>query len=51
MGPRNLRLISRVNPIRVLRNEALKSMERVEGEAIVAKKRKWWQKADELVSC
>ncbi len=42
MGPRNLRLISRNNPIRVLRNEALKSMERVAGEAIVAKKRKWW---------
>ena len=46
MGPRNLQLISRENPIRVLRSEALKSMERLEGEAIVPKKRRWWwQKA------
>jgi hypothetical protein len=42
MGPRNLKLISKENPIRVLRNEALKSMERGAGEAIVSKKRKWW---------
>jgi protein-tyrosine phosphatase len=42
IGPRNLQLISRENPTRVLRDEALKSMERVEGAAIVPKKRKWW---------
>ena len=41
MGPRNLQLISRENPIRVLRNEALKSMEGQEIQATVTKKRKW----------
>jgi protein-tyrosine phosphatase len=41
IGPRNLRLISMENPMRVLRNEALKSMEKREIQATVTKKRKW----------
>jgi hypothetical protein len=41
MGPRNLQLISRENPIRVLRNEALENMERQEIQGTVTKKRKW----------
>jgi hypothetical protein len=41
MGRRNLELISRENPIRVLRNEGLKSMEKQEIQATVTKKRKW----------
>jgi protein-tyrosine phosphatase len=47
IGPGNLQLISRENPIRVLRNEALKSMERPASEEIATKKSKWkfWQKS------
>jgi protein-tyrosine phosphatase len=41
MGPRNLQLISRENPIRVLRNEALKSMESQGIQVTVKKRRKW----------
>jgi protein-tyrosine phosphatase len=41
VGPRNLQLISRENPIRVLRNEALKSMESQGIQVTVKKKRKW----------
>jgi protein-tyrosine phosphatase len=41
IGPWNLQLISRENPIRVLRNEALKSMERQEIQVTGTKKRKW----------
>ena len=42
IGPRNLQLISRDNPIRVLRNEDLVSMETPEIQATVKRKRKWW---------
>jgi protein-tyrosine phosphatase len=41
MGPRNLQLISRENPIRLLRNEALKSMDSQGIQATVKKKQKW----------
>jgi protein-tyrosine phosphatase len=41
MGPRNLQLISRENPVRVLRNEALESMESQGIQATVKKKRRW----------
>ena len=41
IGPRNLQLISNENPIRVLRNEALISMERQGIQATVRKKPKW----------
>jgi len=41
MGPRTLHLISRENPARVMRNEALKSMEGQRIQATVTKKRKW----------
>jgi protein-tyrosine phosphatase len=41
VGPRNLQLISRENPIRVLRNEALKSMDSQGIQVPVKKKRKW----------
>jgi protein-tyrosine phosphatase len=41
MGHRNLQLISRENPIRVLRNEALLSMEKTGIQATVKKKRRW----------
>jgi protein-tyrosine phosphatase len=41
MGPRNLQLISRENPIRVLKNEDLISMERPKIRATVKKKRRW----------
>jgi len=41
MGLRNLQLISRENPIRVLRNEALKSMESQGIQVTVKKKRRW----------
>jgi protein-tyrosine phosphatase len=41
MGPRNLQLISRENPIRVLRDEILESMERPKIQAIFKKRRKW----------
>jgi hypothetical protein len=52
IGPRNLRLISKENPIRVLRNEALISMQKSENVAITPKKRKWrfWQKSGEQLS-
>jgi len=53
MGPRNLQLISRENPIRVLRNEALVSMQKSESPAITPKRSKWrfWQKSGEPLSC
>ena len=41
IGPRNLRLISRYNPIRLLHNEVLKPMETADIQATVKKKRKW----------
>jgi hypothetical protein len=41
MGPRNLHLISKENPVRVMRNEALKSMEGQEIPATVTKRRRW----------
>jgi protein-tyrosine phosphatase len=41
MGPRDLHLISKENPVRVMRNEALKSMEGQEIPATVTKRRKW----------
>ena len=41
MGPSNLHLISKENPVRVMRNEALMSMERQEIKATVTKRRKW----------
>jgi protein-tyrosine phosphatase len=41
MGPRNLQLISRENPIRVLRNEALQSMDSQGIQVTVKKKRRW----------
>ncbi len=41
IGHWNLQLISRENPIRVLRNEGLKSMEGQEIRATVTKKRRW----------
>ena len=41
MGPRNLQLISRENPIRVLRNEALESMEKTVSAARVKKIRRF----------
>jgi protein-tyrosine phosphatase len=41
IGARNLQLISRENPTRVLRNEALKSMESQGIQVTVKKKRKW----------
>jgi protein-tyrosine phosphatase len=41
IGPRNLQLISRENPTRVLRNEALMCMESQEVQATVTKKRAW----------
>jgi protein-tyrosine phosphatase len=52
MGPRNLKLISRENPIRVLRNEKLKSMEKTELSVPTTKRRKWrfWQKSGEQLS-
>ena len=53
IGPRNLQLISRENPIRVLRNEALESMEKTELSVPVTKRRRWrfWQKSGEQLSC
>jgi protein-tyrosine phosphatase len=41
IGLRNLQLISKNNPNRVLRNEALENMRRQEIQATVTKKRKW----------
>ncbi len=41
MGPSNLHLISKENPVRVMRNEAQMSMERQEIKATVTKRRKW----------
>ena len=41
IGRRNLHIISRENPTRVLRNEALESMERLESRGTVTKKRGW----------
>jgi protein-tyrosine phosphatase len=41
MGLRNLQLISRENPIRVLRNEDLMPLERLALQAAVKKKRRW----------
>ena len=41
IGPRNLQLISRENPIRVLRNKALKSMDSQGIQVTVKKKRSW----------
>jgi tyrosine-protein phosphatase YwqE len=41
IGQRNLRLISRENPIRVLRNEPLMSMEKSERTACVKKVRRF----------
>jgi protein-tyrosine phosphatase len=53
IGPQNLHLISKANPVRVLRNEALISMQKSENVAITPKKRKWmfWQKSGEQLSC
>jgi protein-tyrosine phosphatase len=47
IGPRNLQLISRENPIRVLRNEALVPMDKPVSEATAPKKSRWrfWKKA------
>jgi protein-tyrosine phosphatase len=52
IGPHNLQIISRENPMRVLRNEPLTSMDKPDSEANPPRKRKWmfWQKAGELVS-
>ena len=52
IGLRNLQIIARENPVRVMRNEALISMQKSESEAINPIKRKWmfWQKSGELVS-
>ncbi len=49
MGPGNLQLISRENPVRVMRNEALKSMEGQEIPATVTKRRRWrfWKNGDQ----
>jgi protein-tyrosine phosphatase len=49
IGMRNLRLIASENPIRVLRNEALESMERQEIQAPFTKKRRWrfWRNREE----
>jgi len=41
VGTRNLQLISKENPIRVLRNEKLKSMESQDVRVPVKKKRRW----------
>jgi protein-tyrosine phosphatase len=41
IGPRNLHLISRENPIRVLRNEVLVSMKKLVIQPAVKKKRRW----------
>ena len=41
IGSRNLHLISKENPVRVLRNEALESMERPAIQTAVKKKRRW----------
>jgi len=41
IGRRNLQIISRENPARVLRNEALENMERQEIQGTVKKKRGW----------
>jgi protein-tyrosine phosphatase len=45
IGAHNFQIISRENPIRVLRNEPLASMEKPQGESIVKKKSRWrfWQ--------
>jgi protein-tyrosine phosphatase len=53
IGSRNLQLISRENPIRLLRNEKLKSMEKTELSVPTTKRRKWrfWQKSGEQLSC
>ena len=47
IGPQNLQIISRQNPIRLLRNEALLPMDKLVGEATAPKKSKWrfWKKA------
>jgi len=52
IGPRNLHLISRENPVRVLRNETLKSMEKSELSLPTTKRSKWrfWQKSGEQLS-
>ncbi len=41
IGRKNLKIIARDNPIRVLRNETLRPMERQDVQAIVPRKQKW----------
>jgi len=52
IGRQNLHIISRENPMRVLRNDPLVSMDKLQSESTGKRKSKWrfWQKADELVS-
>ena len=51
IGPRNLQLISRQNPIRVLKNEVLVQMDKPVGGATVQKKSRWrfWEKRESRI--
>jgi protein-tyrosine phosphatase len=48
IGSRNLHIVARENPVRILRNEALKPMERSVSEATITKGSKWrfWQQKE-----
>ena len=52
IGARNLHIISKENPVRILSNEALRSMEKSVSKATMAKGSKWrfWQQKESKIS-